>query len=302
MQLRHEPALNQGVPRKQQTIERRCLEKFRNAYQLPPGTITHGDKPDVILSGARKIGIEVTNLYVTDGSSPASEQVQRQRRIAAVSKAQRFYEQATGNNFQLTFSFDKAHPIQNSAKLVGNLVELARRVEGKDNGQISKAIFKDIPELEFAYLLARELLYPPYVDQDFPDGEPAASKGFAAVATWRNRREARARREAIYRPLQFAATWRVGQGHRFGIMSTERLAEIIRQKEGKARQYSSCDAYWLLVVVDFIDAAQEQEIRLDSAARVASDMFEKVIVYKPGFDSVVEATKVMPQEPMGGTP
>ncbi|MGO9273759.1 MAG: hypothetical protein ACLQOO_26560 [Terriglobia bacterium] len=95
----------------QETEERHYFEMFRKVYPLPPGTIEHGDKPDVILNGAQKIGIEMTNLYVADARS-ASEQVQRVRRGAVVSQAQQLYEETTGNNFQLAFSFDKDHPIR----------------------------------------------------------------------------------------------------------------------------------------------------------------------------------------------
>jgi hypothetical protein len=72
-------------------------------------------------------------------------------------------------------------------------------------------------------------------------------------------------------------------------MSADGLKEIIREKEAKARHYSTCAAYWLLVVVDFIDSAQEQEIRVDGLM-VESDIFQKIIVYKPQFDHIVEIT------------
>ena len=72
-------------------------------------------------------------------------------------------------------------------------------------------------------------------------------------------------------------------------MSPERLKEIIREKEAKARQYVTCEAYWLLIVVDFIDSAQEQEIRIDGLT-VESDVFQKIIVYKPNFEHIVETT------------
>jgi hypothetical protein len=282
-------ALN-GVPAKQQTIERHYFDLFQKTYPLPSGTVIHGDKPDVILKGAQTIGIEITNFYVTDGSCSASEQVQRVRRNSAVSIAQRLYEQATGNNFQLSFSFNKDHPIRNQATLVKKLVELAGRVESGENGQISKAVFKDIPELEFAHLYAHELVYVPYDDPDFPNGQPHISEGFAAFRTYTNRREARALTGGVYQPLQFTAKWKLVQGHRFGLMSSIRLKEIIREKEAKAKQYTPCDLYWLLVVVEFIDSAQEQEIRLDRGVTVSSDIFQKVIVYKPHFEHVLEIT------------
>jgi hypothetical protein len=64
------------------------------------------------------------------------------------------------------------------------------------------------------------------------------------------------------------------QLHGFGLMSHERLTKIIREKEAKARQYVRCDAYWLLIVVDFLDSAQEQEIRIDGF-RLTPKRFKK---------------------------
>jgi hypothetical protein len=279
-----------GAPPKQQIIERHYFEMFQKAHPLPSGTIIYGDKPDVIIDGAQRIGVEITNFYVTDGSSTASEQVQRRRRSAAVAKAQREYELAGGKNFQLSVGFDKNHPIQDSVKLVERLVEFARRVEGRENGQVSGEDFEDIPELAHAHLYARELVHTPHIDPEFPNGQPAESEGFAAFAKYWNRREARALREGIYKPLSFTANWNVGQGHSFGLMSTARLAEIVREKEAKAKHYAPCDAYWLLVVVDFIDPAQEQEIRLDGGVDIVSDVFAKIIVYKTNFDHVMEIT------------
>ena len=79
------------------------------------------------------------------------------------------------------------------------------------------------------------------------------------------------------------------QLHGFGLMSHERLTKIIREKEAKARQYVRCDAYWLLIVVDFLDSAQEQEIRIDGFT-IDSEVFQKIILYKPYFEHIVEIT------------
>ncbi len=72
-------------------------------------------------------------------------------------------------------------------------------------------------------------------------------------------------------------------------MSRDRLVEIVRDKEVRARKYKSCDAYWLLVVVDFINPAQDQEIQFDDFKKIQSETFEKVIVYKTVFGHVLEA-------------
>jgi hypothetical protein len=74
-------------------------------------------------------------------------------------------------------------------------------------------------------------------------------------------------------------------------MSVQRLQEIVRIKEQKAQEYALCDAYWLLVVVEFIDPAQEQEIRVDGIV-LSSDRFDRAFVYKPRFEHIVE---IVPQ-------
>ncbi len=270
-----------------QDIERHYFEMFRKVYPLPEGAVVHGDKPDVIIGGD-KLGIEITNFYVEDGSSPESEQAQQRRRVDAVTKAQEVYEQGGGQNFQLSFSFNKDNPILDFSALVKKLVELAGRVAGGENGSIKRSDFKDIPELEFIYLYARELVYPPYDDPEFPNGQPDPSEGSTRWAEYRNRRQAVALREGVYKPLSSPATWIVSQGHDFGLMDISRLTRIIKEKEQKAQEYAPCDAYWLLVVVDFINAAQEQEIRLDDGLNVSSKVFQKIIVYKPHFEHIIE--------------
>ena len=63
--------------------------------------------------------------------------------------------------------------------------------------------------------------------------------------------------------------------------------EIVREKEAKVRGYDQCDTWWLLIVVDSMDSAQEQEIRIDGLG-VDSDVFQKIIIYKPYFEHIVE--------------
>ena len=71
-------------------------------------------------------------------------------------------------------------------------------------------------------------------------------------------------------------------------MSTQGLRRIIEEKEEKSKEYRKCDAYWLLVVVDFMDRAQDQEIHIDNFEKPSSDIFEKIIVYKTVFEHVLE--------------
>lgn len=72
------------------------------------------------------------------------------------------------------------------------------------------------------------------------------------------------------------------------LMSPARLEAIIREKEAKAAQYLPCDAYWVLVIVDWHDNAQDQEIVV-AGVKIPSTVFERIVVYKPGFEDVLEA-------------
>jgi hypothetical protein len=84
------------------------------------------------------------------------------------------------------------------------------------------------------------------------------------------------------------AKWRLIGSYTVDLMSQAGLEGIVREKEARSAQYHARDAYWLLVVVEPMDAAQEQEIRIDGLS-VASPVFDKIIVYKPGFEHIVEA-------------
>jgi len=51
--------------------------------------------------------------------------------------------------------------------------------------------------------------------------------------------------------------WRVVQVHDVPMLAMDRLLEIIKDKEQRSQKYEQCDAYWLLVVVDFMNPAQD---------------------------------------------
>jgi len=272
---------------KQQRIERYYFGQFRKAFRLPEGQIKHGDKPDIIIHGTPKIGIELTNFYLDDGALPTSEQRQRELRDSVVSQSQKLYVLRTKKNIRLTVSFDKSHPIQDENDLVKRIAEFAERIDGGENGPIDRDAYAEIPELGFVYLQNRQLQYGSEPVPGFPDGEPDASLGFDAFNKYWDLRDDRARREGIYKPLAPDIKWQLSQVSSPGLMSTERLKEIIEEKEIKARKYERCDAYWLLVIVDFINSAQEQEIRIDGV-KIDSDVFQRIIVFKTGFNHILE--------------
>jgi len=81
--------------------------------------------------------------------------------------------------------------------------------------------------------------------------------------------------------------WQIFQVYSGQTMSKDNLINKIREKEIKANDYQKCDEYWLLFVVDSIDRAQDQEIEIEGMNDIKSNIFNKVIIYKSGFDHIV---------------
>ncbi len=240
------------------------------------------------ITGLRKLGIEITNFYHQDGKVACSEQRQGSRRAEVASLAQALYLKNGGKNIEVKLNFDKSHPIEDAEAVARNVAEFIAGVEERKTGQVPRHLFEHIPELDSLYLITRILQYrDDYFDPEFPDGQPDPEAGIGAFARYRNRREAQAIKEGNYKPLTWDAKWQVMQVHDFGLMDINRLTEILRDKEEKAQQYRLCAAYWLLVIVDWIDAAQEQEVQVDRLS-IHSDAFERVIIYKPHFEHVVD--------------
>jgi hypothetical protein len=228
-----------------QEIERHYFEMFRRDYDVPQGVVVYGDKPDVVIDGDRKVGIEVTRFYLEDGQLPTSEQRQRKLREEVAFHAQRRFFDAGGKRVELSFSFNNRHPIRDVSSTVARIVDVARLNEEHSSGLMSKERFAHIPELSFIYWNA--------IEYDDP-------------------------------------VWRVTQCYEGKLMSMHRLREIVCAKEASSADYKPCDMYWLLVVVDSMNAAQDQEIRIEEFEKFRSTVFDRVIVYKTLFGHILEVT------------
>src|SRR5689334_19927784 len=118
------------IPSKQ-GIERHILSEFSKAYNnFPEGAIKHGDKPDTILLGPRKVGIEITGFYLVDGGRPNSERQQKLRRDRVTEEARKQYLAAGGKAIGLTFGFRQITS-RRRKMLPAELVALTQRIEGK---------------------------------------------------------------------------------------------------------------------------------------------------------------------------
>ena len=226
--------------RSNQDIERHYFRQFMVHFPVPAGAPLYGDKPDVILDGELRIGVEIANLYLADGHDPTSEQRQRSLRKDVLSRAQARYVAAGGKQIELSVTFDTAQPIRDRSSLATKLATVAQSIDKMPVGMVNRAHFAGMPEVWSIY----------HNPNEYPD-----------------------------------ATWRAVQVYSVPLLSLSRISKILDEKHQKLSSYESCDAYWLLLVVDFADFAQDQDIEWPDSGVTLSTKFEKVIIYKPQFGS-----------------
>jgi hypothetical protein len=87
------------------------------------------------------------------------------------------------------------------------------------------------------------------------------------------------------------ARWRKVQGFSVPPLDTVRLQAVVDEKTKKAANYAACDECWLLLVVDFMDPAQDQELTLPEAFSLPKSAFQKILIYKPQFGQVIEVAQ-----------
>jgi len=137
----------------QQEIERHYFELFRESYTLPAGEIDYGDKPDVIISGARKLGIEITNFYREDGSVVGSEQRQATRRASVASLSHELYLNNGGKNIEVKLNFSRSHPIEDDKAVAAKIAEFVAGIEDRETGTVPRHLHEHIPRrMTDAYL------------------------------------------------------------------------------------------------------------------------------------------------------
>jgi len=228
-------------------IEMEQFSRFRKIFPVPDGKIIHDDKPDfTISSGGKKLGIEVTSFHIDEGSNVDSEQKQKPRREEALKEAQDIYEKKMGRGVEFSFSFDKSNPIEDSQ---------------------TKKLGKKIAE--------------------FMMGTDITKKGEVSKCRYKHIPEL----NFVWINLEKYSDpqWRIFQTHLQTHLSTsifiERLKKIVEEKEKQAGNYRPCDEYWLLISMDFMNPAQDQELCDD--LRLGSEKFSKILLYKTCFERVL---------------
>jgi len=225
-----------------QEIERYYFDQFREHYALPEGRVEYSDKPDIIIHGGSKIGIELARLYISEGTDTSSEQRQRPLRGDVLNQAQALYKIKGGKPVALSVDFCPEQPILEIQPLIESFVELIKKIAIQKPGLVNPVLFRHIPQVRSIY-----------------------NHG-----------------------LRMNAQWQSIQCLDVPVLSVERVRELVRVKEIKAKKYQPCEAYWLLLIVDMMDFAQDQELHWPTEATLGTTNFERIIIYKPQIPQILE--------------
>lgn len=92
---------------------------------------------------------------------------------------------------------------------------------------------------------------------------------------------------SFYVQWDMGASWQLIQVYSGQLTSKERLQEILDAKSRQAEGYRRCGDLWLLVIIDFCDRGQDQEID-DKIEILESNHFSKVVLFKTIFNQIKE--------------
>jgi hypothetical protein len=87
------------------------------------------------------------------------------------------------------------------------------------------------------------------------------------------------------------SNWRLQQGFDVPTLSITRVKSLVAQKIEKLKSYQLCDTYWLLLIVEFWDPSQDQDINWPEGESIGPAPFERILIYKPAFEQVTEVIK-----------
>ena len=133
-------------------VEKYYLEKFSALVNIDSANCEQCDppKPDFIINGEKKLGIEITNYHFIDGSLPFSERVQTARRQAIANLANKMYLENGHRNLKIFLGFNT---IDRANKIIAeDICAFVRAHQDLPTGDLTYYAKHAIPEIAYLYL------------------------------------------------------------------------------------------------------------------------------------------------------
>ena len=221
----------------QDELEWRCIKSFKDAYaSFPEGEIIKSERPDFIICGDKKIGIEHSYLFRGDGKDIFSIQRQDKLKSIILEGASNKIKKASVKQLSVFVSFEEKTQIE-PANLNILIDFLAEKV-------ISfKKPTKERPStIGKYYLEPHQNLFSMIQLYDFGDVHPL----------WK-------------RMDVFSVE---------SIEKNDYFEKLIGQKNKK--QYVGCDELWLLITIDYFNPSSQQYVPKDFKVNIKESVFDSI--------------------------
>lgn len=235
-----------------QDIEEKYFNSFREHYALPSGTIKHSDKPDVLILG------------------------EGERKILGIEITGLYIKDGEDSDCE-----------QRQAKMRRNVIDRAEKIYQSRGGR--KIC------LHIAFDPTYPILGKDHVEQTAENLALFALEISTHRDLYTGYSPVEASPEISYLhhdgkeyPL---SNWENPQVYDVPALLVERVKKVVRDKSAKALEYQNCEALWLLIVVDFWEPAQDQDIHWPTEETVGQTPFERILIYKTVFNEVVEVSQ-----------
>jgi hypothetical protein len=235
-----------------QKIELKYFDSFRQHYALPHGTIEHSDKPDVLVLG------------------------EDEQRILGIE--------------------------------IARLYKTDGQLEESDQRQIPKRlIVVELAEQMYRARGGRKIELSVSFDPKHPIGrKPHMQKIANDLASFALEISSQQDGHQSYSPLEDTpelswifhngkeypnSAWLPVQSYDVPELLVPRVKDLVAKKIRKTQGYEACGVMWLLLIVDFWEPSQDQEIHWPAEENVGKTPFERILIYKTCFNEVVEVSQ-----------
>ncbi|WP_265665585.1 hypothetical protein [Verminephrobacter aporrectodeae] len=221
---------------------------FRQNYEIPKGDIVYTDSPDVMIHGVTTLG-EVTTLGVEITRSYINDDPEKSEQV-----------QRELREVVLTRAKSQAPKGEKYDLWIGfdpfhpilkkQATPIARELAEVVENNLDKWLCGHVPKQFFEHIPQVESIY--------------------------------------FNPTEYSApAWRTLQCYEGSTLEFKRVQEIVEKKSRKLQNYQKCTKYWLLIVINFIDRAQDQDLQLGAEDVLQKSPFECVLLYKHPFGELV---------------
>jgi hypothetical protein len=237
---------------KNQKIEKDYFDSFRQHYALPPGEIKFDDKPDVLILGDGEH--RRLGVEISHLYKEDGDDLQSEQKQII-------------NRLRVIELAEQIYLSRGGRKIELNIAfhpqhPIMRKKQIEKTAKVLALFALEISSLRDGHTSHSPLESTPELEYLYHDGKEYPN-----------------------------SKWRSVQSYDVPALSVTRVKKLVELKAKKIQQYKQCEAYWLLLIVEFWDPSQDQGIHWPAEERVGQTPFERILIYKTCHNEVVEVSQ-----------